>query len=497
MDPSSQPLPTSVDVVVAGAGPTGLVVAIMLEQAGLDVLIVDRAGQPGTDPRASIVHVRTAELLAGLGLGPTLIEHAEPLASATYYDVGLPVADLRFDSLGSDYAALGISQVDLEHALVDRLEAIGGAVYRPVSVESVRADGVGAIVEVTRSGGEPITIESRYVIGCDGATSALRHQAGLDGSGADVPESFVVANIELSGDLDRTAMSLFASDDGFLVLSPLPDNLWRYTVTADRDAPIPTPEQLQLVLNERGPRANSLILGRPHDVGRYRVRRTIAKRLRSGGLFLAGDAAHTFSPAGSQGMNTGIADAVNLGWKLALVATGRAHDELLGTYNTERRRAARDAAERVDRFGGALSLHNPVARGLRDAIALLASRVDVLSSPVLRGLAGFDTVYTKGAVMKGKPGGRRWGSVGERLDGLMPSMLTDNAHHILVADPDEASAYRRLADSYPAPTHVEVIESGGRAGAALVRPDGHLGWTGNRGALGDLEAHLDRWLTRT
>ncbi|MFA9564906.1 MAG: FAD-dependent monooxygenase, partial [Acidimicrobiales bacterium] len=334
-------------------------------------------------------------------------------------------------------------------------------------------------------------------IGCDGATSSIRQQAGLDGSGGDVPESFVVANIELSGDLDRSAMSLFAADDGFLVLSPLPDNLWRYTATADRDVSVPTPEQLQLVLSERGPRTSSLTLGRPHDIGRYRLRRTIAKRLRSGGLLLAGDAAHTFSPAGGQGMNTGIADAINLGWKLALVATGRAHDELLDTYNTERRRAARDAAERVERFGGALSLHNPVARGLRDAVALLASRVDVLSSPVLRGLAGFDTVYTKGAVMKGKPGGRRWGSVGERLDGLVASMLTDNAHHILVADPDEASDYRRLADRYHAPTHVEVIESGGRSGAALVRPDGHIGWLGNRGSIGDLEAHLDRWLTRT
>jgi 2-polyprenyl-6-methoxyphenol hydroxylase-like FAD-dependent oxidoreductase len=497
MDQPTQPLPTSVDVVVAGAGPTGLVLAIMLQQAGLDLLVVDRAGQPGTDPRASIVHVRTAELLAGIGVGPTLLEHAEPLSSATYYDLGLPVCDLQFKSLGSDYAALGISQVDLEQALVDRLEAIGGTVHRPVTVESVRSDGAGAVVEMTRSGGDPISVSSRFVIGCDGAASSIRHHAGLDGSGADVPESFVVANIELSGDLDRSAMSLFAADDGFLVLSPLPDNLWRYTATAERDAAVPTAEQLQLVLGERGPRASSLTLGRPHDIGRYRVRRTIAKRLRAGALLLAGDAAHTFSPAGGQGMNTGIADAVNLGWKLALVATGRAQDALLDTYNTERRRAARDATERVERFGGALSLHNPVARGLRDAVALLASRIDVLSSPVLRGLSGFDTGYTKGAVMKGKPGGRRWGSLGERLDGLVPSMLTDHAHHILVADPEEASDYRRLTDRYRAPMHVEVIESGGRAGAALVRPDGHLGWLGGRGALGDLETHLDRWLTST
>ena len=194
-------------------------------------------------------------------------------------------------------------------------------------------------------------------------------------------------------------------------------------------------------------------------------------------------------------MNTGIADAVNLGWKLASAGTGRAHDVLLDTCNTERRRAARDASDRVERFGGALSLHNPVARGLRDAVALLAGHVDTLSTPVLRGLSGFDTVYETGAVMSGKPGGRRWGPPGERVDGLIPSMVTDHAHHILVADPDEASDYRRLADRYRAPMHVEVLESGGRAGATLVRPDGHLGWRGGRRARGELETHLDRWLT--
>ena len=490
-------LPDSVDVLIVGAGPTGLALAVALARAGVDHLIVDRVNDLGADPRASLLHVRSIELLAGLGVGDEVGELGESITRASYYDAGLRVCDLDFTALESPAGgALGISQAAIEAILTDQLEAAGGAVHRPVALDSFELTDGGVSAQLSSHDLPPVPLSTRFIIGCDGMTSTVREHARLGGADDELPESFVTATVQLSGDLDRSAVHFFAADDGFLVLSPLPASTWRLTATMVGDGAAPRPEQLQLILTDRGPRTTAVTLGRPIDIGRYRVRRSVARHHRDGPVMLAGDAAHTFSPAGGQGMNTGLADATNLGWKLAAVCNRHADTTLLDTYATERRSAADDAVDRVDRFGGILSIHNPIVRGFRDAVAALAGRIDTFGAPVLRGLSGFDTAYERGAVWAGQGGDHRWGAIGERSALVDPATLADGAHHVLVADFEQVTDFEQLTEVFPAPLTVDVVP-GAAQGACLVRPDGHIGWTGGADDVAALGTHLDRWFLRT
>ncbi len=488
-------LPRSTDVLIVGAGPTGLSLALALRRAGVDCCIIDGTTDLGADPRASLLHVRTIELLAGLGLGDRLSAAGSPIERAAYYDAGLRVSELDFSTLNSSVSnALGISQGVVEALLVDELESMDCDVKRPASLEEFEASEEGISALIGRRGMRRTRVAARFIVGCDGAVSTVRDQSGLTDTGYEIADAFATATVELAGEVDRDTLHFFAANDGFLVLSPLPKNRWRLTATTAHSESKPTAEQLQLLLADRGPRASSITLGRPTDVGRYRVRQAVARRLREGRVLLAGDAAHTFSPAGGQGMNCGIADAVNLGWKLAAVCKGEAGSGLLETYDDERRPMASALAGRTERFGEALAVRNPVARALRDGVALLAGRVGAIGEPVLRGLAGFDTTYESGAVQVGGGGVGGWGSVGERSELVEPYLLADQAHHLLVSHVGDADRFREAAHDYAAPIVIDSVDARA-AGACLVRPDGHIGWCGTD--VVGLQRHLDRWFKRS
>jgi hypothetical protein len=255
---------------------------------------------------------------------------------------------------------------------------------------------------------------------------------------------------------------------------------------------MPTREQLQLILSERGPRTSSVELGPLTAVGRYRIQRSVASSLRAGRVLLAGDAAHTFSPATAQGMNTGIADAANLAWKLAAVLGRVGHDTLLDSYDTERRQAALDAVKRTERYSSGLSTSNPLTRGIRDTLGLLAGRIDKLRLPMTEGLAGFDTRYENGLVGTGRHV-NGWGEVGKRVEQLSPALRGRATFRLLTSDRSERSRLKTFANRWPAQIDVGVLSAGG-AGLALVRPDDHLAWLGSASRLPELRALLDRWL---
>lgn len=487
------PIPSHCDTLVVGGGPVGLTLGLALLRNGGDPLVVDRASEGARDSRAAVLHLRALELLDALDVGSEIADGAAPIPRAVYHDVGLSVGELRFASLGGPFdAALGVPQHRIEAVLGRQYANAGGRLARPVRLETLTTlgDGVGAVV--IDEHGDEHTIRAQHVVGCDGASSLVRDLAGLAGEERPLPETYVIADAPLRGDVARDAMHLFAADDGFLVLSPLPEGLWRLTATLADSPELPSREQLQLLVSDRGPRGASIELGPPVALGRYRVTRTVARRFGSGRLLIAGDAAHTFSPAGAQGMNVGIADAANLGWKLPLVQQGIATHHLLDTYDTERRPAAHGAVTRNDRFDTGLSLHNPLARGLRDALALVAKRVDALQGPVLAGLAGFDTIYESGAVGGSDDAARGWGRLGERFAASGRSTGAGSRHGLFVCGGEHAPM-RLVAETRRLGIDVCVDDDPKRRGAALVRPDGHIGWLGRADDAAGLEAHLSRW----
>lgn len=537
-------LPRTTQVLVAGAGPTGLALAALLEAAGTKVTVVDRAPRRSREARASVLHSRGIEILDTLGAAGALLDEGAPINSMACYDMGLPVAEVRFDDLDSVFPfALGIGQNRVEAALLDRLADAGTRVHRSATLEQATnlGDGVNAVLRDADGGAQEVTAE--WLVACDGANSTVRqllatHGGDQDqdqdvdeGGGEEELDTYVLATVEVRGGIDDMAMHAFSAPDGFCVLSPLPGGVFRLTANM-ADAPnTPTTEQLRAVLNSRGPRTGSLTIAEPTYVARYRLRRSVAHQMRAGRILLAGDAAHTFSPVGGQGMNTGLHDAANLAWKLAAVCAGTAPVRLVETYEAERHKAAREAFDRTERLTGALSEPNPLLRGARDVLAMVATVVPPLRQPLQRGLAGMDAVYSPGTYADGAvtegPWLDGWGRPGERMDTIPPGLLTDQRHHLVltgrgvmggdverlldlaarhtggiavhVIDPEAvvgARGPRRHTVPWPgedpaerpAPQHAHVL---------LIRPDGHIGWSGRLEDADRLGVHMDRWMARS
>jgi 2-polyprenyl-6-methoxyphenol hydroxylase-like FAD-dependent oxidoreductase len=214
----------------------------------------------------------------------------------------------------------------------------------------------------------------RTVVGCDGGHSLARGALGIPFQGETYPQSFVLADVRMSWALPDDEVQLFFSPEGLVVVAPLPQGHHRVVATVDGAPAEPSLSDVQALLDARGPRSQRPRVEEVVWSSRFRVQHRIATRFREGGVFLCGDAAHVHSPAGGQGMNTGIQDAANLAWKLALVVRGRAPGSLLDSYERERRPVARGVVSTTDRLTRLATVRSPLLRRLRNALIPIAGR---------------------------------------------------------------------------------------------------------------------------
>ncbi|SFR18247.1 4,5-epoxidase [Lentzea waywayandensis] len=398
-------------VIVAGAGPTGLALACGLRQFGVDeVRVVDAADGPATTSRALGVQPRGAEVLARLGALGDLPEKAIRMeALRVNGKKRLDLAPMR------DAGALIASQTWVEQRLRDRLSELGVAVEWNTPVASVRVRG------------------DDWLVGCDGAHSAVRKIAGISFDGEAVMENFLLRDLHAGWDLDRSSVHVYLEQGHLTAIFPLPgDDLWR-------------------VMSPDGGRWTPGPIGAVDWESTFRIHRRLASAYRRGNVLLAGDAAHIHSPLGGQGMNTGLGDAENLAWKLALVVRGRAAASLLDTYESERRPVAAKVlgsttpATRISMGSGRVAR---VARGLLFPLLGLP--------PVQRGLIRFTSQL--GVRYSGPVGGPR-----------VPAFA--RVGRWVLAGPTGCLevARERLGD---------VVHHERAGDTLLVRPDGHLAWRG-------------------
>ncbi|GAB4212168.1 MAG: FAD-dependent monooxygenase [Sandaracinaceae bacterium] len=392
----------NVDVLVVGAGPTGLTLACDILSRGLTVALIEAVAEPPTTTRAVAVHARTLELLGPLGVTQGLLERGKAVGGVTVWAGGEPIVKAELDELDSRFKhVLLVGQQELEALLATRLGEAGGTVERGVELLSFRQDGTGVTARVKR--GETVDeLRAAWLVGCDGASSKVRATLEIPFAGEGWDEDFAIADVKVTWDLRDDRVHAFLGESGIVACFPLMGDRFRIMAAlpaearAKKDDPTLDDVQTLFAVNTT---ANAR-LSDPTWITRLRVRARQAARYRDDRVFLAGDAACTYGAIGSQGLNAGVQDALNLGWKLALVHRGQARGLLLDTYQEERYAAARavllgsEAATRIANVKG------NVAKSARNELGRFLGSLEVMQNRVAKEVADLSVRYERSSIVR-------------------------------------------------------------------------------------------------
>lgn len=481
---------TSTSVLVAGAGPTGLVLALWLARRGVPVRVVDKEPGPGEASRAMIVHARTLEFYRQLGFAEAVVRSGIEVERAFVREGGKVRATLPFGAIGQGLSPypflLSFPQDDHERLLVGQLEAAGVAVEW--GVELTGFEDRGDRVRATLRGplGEE-TCEAAYLCGCDGAHSAVRHGLGFEFPGGPYEQLFFVADVQASGEVASPLdLSMYLAENEFCLVLPIRSSgMHRLIGIVPRrligDAPLAFDELRPHVESITGVRVD-----RVNWFSTYRVHHRVASHFRKGRAFIAGDAGHIHSPAGGQGMNTGIGDAVNLAWKLAAVIRQGADPALLDTYEPERIAFARQLVATTDRAFRLVAGKGLISRILRTLVIPytlpLALRSDTVRRAMFRRVSQIQIEYHQSRLSRGVAGTVRGGDrlpwvEGPDVDNSAPLQSLDWQVHVYGA---VGTSLREAVAACGLSLHVfPWTDAARRAGLErdayyLVRPDGYV-----------------------
>ena len=329
----------SPSILVCGAGPTGLVTAIELARRGVDVEIVDEAATPSTLSKAAAIWRRTLEVLHGSVPAATFVEPGRILSGIRLEVDGRVLREVAFPSASGTFPqGLLLPQSETERILSQALNRLGVSVRRDCRLASLSSESDGVHVDFVESGNQRRR-RFDWVVGADGAHSAVRHAMGIDFPGESVNRRWLLADLDLADAGPDDKLRAFLASEGMIALFPYGGERWRLIADGGPVAPEtprrdPDRAEIEAILRRRTGVPWSI--RETHWLADFRVSERQIERYRHGRILLAGDAAHVHSPAGGQGMNTSIQDAVNLAWKLALVAQGVCDERLLDTYDAER-----------------------------------------------------------------------------------------------------------------------------------------------------------------
>jgi 2-polyprenyl-6-methoxyphenol hydroxylase-like FAD-dependent oxidoreductase len=508
-----------VPVAIVGAGPTGAMLAIELARRGVEVRVLDKQSARPRETRAIGIHARSLELFHQIGIVDEFLELGCRVDGGVVHSKAPRNGYASLDSLESPYPyMLCLSQEETQRILDVQLERLGVEIERGAEVVGVHDAGGAVQVTLAPRPDQPErAFTADWVIGCDGAGSIVRRSLGVPFEGEDYGQDWLMAEVTIGWPMNRDRFHIFTYTAAPMVTFPLPSDRWRVFLpqvpgrSGHRQAP--DMEEIERLAAQRGPAG--MRLADPDLLATFRCYRRSTGSMRQGRLLLAGDAAHIHSPAGGQGMNTGLQDAFNLGWKLGLVARGDASPGLLDTYSAERVPIAAGVLEFTHRLVRTFTVASPRRRWLRDRVLPA-----VLSIPAAEGRYA-NRVSQLGHTYRGGPlapvvarTGRRPFAAGDRLpcvSGLRRSgepepittleLLSAPSHTLLILAGDPADltlAGRAIAHLEPhsdktrivlvtgeksSPGPPAVTDPGLRAhrryGALggrllLVRPDGYL-----------------------
>jgi 2-polyprenyl-6-methoxyphenol hydroxylase-like FAD-dependent oxidoreductase len=504
-------------ILIVGAGPTGLALALWLAQFGVRMRIIDKAAEPGTTSRALVVHARTLEFYRQIGLADALVERGLEFAAVNLWVSGHKAARVPFGQIGSGLSpfpyALIFPQDEHERLLIERLAARGIEVERQTELLAFEEQADHVLARLKRPDGTEDLCRAAYLAGCDGARSRTREMLNAGFPGGTYAHLFYVADVVASGQVIDRELHAALDDADFLAVFPMKGEGHARLVGAVRRE---AGAEQALGWDDVSPRIlqrMAITVERVNWFSTYHVHHRVAVRFRKGRAFLLGDAAHIHSPVGGQGMNTGIGDAVNLAWKLAAVLQRRADPRLLDTYEPERIAFAQRLVATTDRVFTLVSSDGPIARRVR--VSVVPHVVPALfQMPKVRSIM-FRTVsqtavhYRRSELSAGRAGRIRGG---DRLPWvrlhMRPGRPHDNFAVLMTLDwqvhvyGEPARDLVDLCEARQLPLHVfpwrPVAAQAGleRDAAYLVRPDGYVALAEAATGTARLEAYLDDWKVR-
>jgi 4,5-epoxidase len=490
------------DVLIAGAGPTGLTLACGLLANGVAARVVDKAFRPAGTSRALGLQPRGIEVVERLGALNGLPERALQVEQIVVHINGEHAASVRVGQRTALVTRPGlvISQADVEAELRRRVSELGGEIVWGREVAAAKQDAHGVRVSLADGGQSRVG----WLVGCDGAHSRVRDLAGVGFPGAPLAERFLLVDVHADLPLARHSIYVWLDGDSVFGAFPLPgQDVWRLMAPAadpGTETDLVTDEavlaEVADLLGERTGCEPSL-MGDPEWVTSFRVHRRLADTYRTGRILLAGDAAHVHSPFGGQGMNTGIGDAENLAWKLAMVVNATAGHELLDSYEAERRPIAANVLKSTGAAGNLILGNHVFARLLRDRIVIPLMNKASMQRRVWEGLSQLRVTYRHGPL--GRQARRRFAGrgplPGDRVpdvecvraeDGGQTNLHAELGNRWALVRPD-----RRVSDEHAAVVAerlgddgmITLVSDHDRGGdIMLVRPDAHLGWRGGCGS---------------
>jgi 2-polyprenyl-6-methoxyphenol hydroxylase-like FAD-dependent oxidoreductase len=460
-------------VLIVGAGPVGLTAACELRRHGVNCLMIDQdeGPTPLTESRALGIWARTLEVLGKVGVVGRVLDEAVRVRGLNIYSGGRRLVHLDTDGEAADtpYPTLvALPQGQTERVLIDRLGTLGAGVAWRTRLTHLDQDDRGVTATLAGPDGATRTVRAGWLVGCDGARSAVRHGLGLEFKGAEYEELFLLADARIDWDLPHDQVhAMLQPGGGGVAAFPLPGpGRWRLvdaTGVLETDDPEQIGNRFREVIRASGHPAATI--SDLNWTSAFRIHRRVADRFRVGRVFLAGDAAHIHSPAGGQGMNTGIQDVFNLAWKLALVDSGRASDRLLDSYSDERRPVALGVLRGTDLATRAITLRGAIPLAVRNHLLACLNRTGLLRRLRLM-LSELNVAYRDSPIV-----GEDWPG---RLGGLLPRSVGggsgprpgERAPDVVLSD-EPGDGPRRLSEAFDGLRHELMVFPGDESPARL------------------------------
>ncbi|MGI8470444.1 MAG: FAD-dependent monooxygenase [Pyrinomonadaceae bacterium] len=507
------------EVLIVGAGPTGLSLAAQLIRYGVDFIIVDEKQGVTELSKAIVVHARTLEIYDQIDLAQTAIERGAIAHNAAIMNEGKIQAQLDFTDFGKDLSpfpfVLMLEQSKNEQLLDEFLQSSEKKVWWQTELEGLARDEQGITATVKSASGERQPIEAKYIVGCDGASSKTRHLLNLGFEGETDARLFYVADVDMKTELNHETLHLVFGSDAFVIFFPMQgEKHWRLIGNLPEFEENKN-EDFKYEEIENKVKALARI---PLDItnvrwfSTYKIHTRHAEKFSNGRGFLAGDAAHIHTPAGGQGMNTGIQDSYNLAWKLAFVLKDKADESLLETYNEERLENAKRLLRTTDEmfeFGAGEEWYFRIFREkILPALAKFAFHFKAAKQFIFPLISQIGISYDKSSLSRHNShevfkikAGNRFPYFAADGKSLFENLSAPKCHLIVFSDGNTdlsavetvvAEKYAALIDykTIPLYPHIAEIFGTNKTFSVFVRPDGHVGFITRENPIDELDKYL-------